>query len=152
MNPVICVAGVQINRRNNMKELALKLAVLMGAVVVWLLPPGAHAADRYLSGVSGQVAGGPGGVWNIFVSSPDGTMITSVETDEAGSFRLILTPGNYVLTPFYWPPVIPGQPTPDFIIKGPATPVKVLKDRVTHVELPVFFAFGPTAVAPSLSP
>jgi hypothetical protein len=127
-----------------MKNIKLRLTVWIGLLVACLLPLGAQATDHNKSGIVGVLETGgslPATGWVVTVGSESGNYITSLQPDIDGFFEVDLIPGDYVLTPFYAPQPSPGQPFPNFVIRGPATTVTVAKHRFTFVELPTSFQF-----------
>lgn len=131
---------------NNMKATIRTVAAWTVLLFGCLLT--AHAGDsqdhsRYQdSGIIGVVDTGQfdngliPGIWVVTISSGTGKQAVVLETDEEGFFEADLKPGNYILTAIFPPPVGPGQLTPNYIIMGPPTPVKVEKNRFTFVLLP----------------
>lgn len=107
-------------------------------LVACLFPLNAQAAGPKISwpvsGIFGHVEGR--GVWVVRVTSGGATTVANVSTDRSSNFEVNLPPGTYVLTPLYYPPVHPGQPTPDYVLVGPPTSVKVAKNHFTFVALP----------------
>jgi len=125
---------------NKMKNLKSRLTAWIGLLAVCLWPMGAPAAGHHQSGIIGHVGErGMSDGWTVVVSE-NGKVIADLQTGRDGFFEVDLPPGNYVLTPFYYPPPArPGHPTPDFVIEGPSTPVTVVKNRFTFVVLPTAF-------------
>ena len=129
---------------NKMEKIICKFTIGVMLLVGCLLPVAAqaqHIHGHHESGIIGvvdfgQSYGQPIGIWNISVSnSVSGTLSAPVETDEYGIFAVDLKPGNYVLRASYIPP-LGQQPTANFVIIGPATSVRVVKNRFTFIVLP----------------
>jgi len=120
-----------------MKNLKSQLNFWIGLLAVCLLPISAPAAGQSQSGIMGQIDA-PGLVWTVEVFSASGVELVNLHTDKHGLFEVNLSPGTYFLTPIGTPPpTSPGHPMPMFIIEGPSTKVTVVKNKFTHVVLPV---------------
>ena len=120
----------------------------LGLLLLCLLPLSARpAVTTPPAGIIGHVQGH--GIWVVTVSTLAGKTLDSQPTDQFSNFKVTLPPGKYVLQPIFYPPVIPGQPTPDYVIAGPTKIVTVLKNRYTYIILPTALPLPqPSALGP----
>jgi hypothetical protein len=129
-----------------MKNMESKLGKWIGLLAVCLLPMGARAADHYhlpsmgarwvehdQSGIIGLVE--EPNLWNTMEIS-DGRESIAVPIDADGFFGVELKPGRYVVTTYYFPVYVPGEPFPNFIAYGTPITVTVRAHRFTFVEIP----------------
>jgi hypothetical protein len=119
--------------------------------------PQAAAAPEghHQSGIFGQV------IWSPYPGTPvqclvrvetdSGELITTVQTDAEGSFRVALKPGSYLVTP-YLPPDPSGVVVTGVTFLAPVT-------KKDYIFLPLFFTiglepftFGPTSVREQICP
>jgi hypothetical protein len=102
------------------------------------LAPDNHSgqpASEARSGIIGFVHGGNLLGWTLTVSSPQGTAVTNVLTDDVGLFKADLPAGSYVLTPFHGPPMVPGLPVSNSSQVGRSRRVNVLRNHFRFIEM-----------------
>jgi hypothetical protein len=124
-----------------MKNIKMRLITWVGLLAVCLLPIAARAAEHSHSGIVGLVD--ETNAWNqIEISNGSWTIWVPIDVD--GSFEVDLKPGTYVLTPYFIPVYVPGQPVPNIIVSGTPITVMVTKHRFTFVEIYVPRLLPPT--------
>ena len=118
-----------------MKRIKTKLITWLGLAAVGWLPAsvGAAPTPAASSGILGQLAW-PGEYDAAEISN--GKTSVSVNIGQDGAFEVNLQPGRYVLTLFYFPIIVPGQPHPNYVLDGPSIRVIVTQNHFTTVEIP----------------
>jgi hypothetical protein len=91
--------------------------------------------DLARSGIVGLIQEGNLPGWTISVSTARGTFVTNVVTSAGGIFKVDLAPGPYLVESSYVPHPGPGQPLPNFVVKGTSKRTTVLRNQFRFVEL-----------------
>ena len=121
-----------------------QLAVWLAVLGLCCLSPGAMARPSLPTGIDGSTGSSPSQICTVQVCTLKGTPVVSVQAQINGFFEVILPPGTYVLTPYYMARPVPGQPIPEFILRGASKEVTVVQNHLTSVNLSAaFFPLAP---------
>jgi len=118
-----------------MRNLKSQLAVWLALLGLCSLMPGAMARLTLPTGIDGSTGSSPNQISTVQVCRLDGTPVVSVQAQMNGFFEVILPPGTYVLTPYYMARPFPGQPIPEYVLRGASKEVTVTQNHLTSVNL-----------------